>query len=122
MEILKFLLIVALIAFFIVRQARKNKAEQAENSPSAPAPGNFNPTERPQVKERKMAKPPLQASGQAKKAKNHYTPSVSEGARTTDATPTPPETEQPADTDFAIRSAEDARKAIVWSEILNRKY
>lgn len=122
MEILKFLLIVALIAFFIVREARKNKAEPAENSPSAPAPGNFNPTGRPQVKERKMAKPPLQASGQAKKAKNHYTPSVSEGARTTAPAPHSSEPEQATDTNFSIGSIEDARKAIIWSEILNRKY
>ena len=35
--------------------------------------------------------------------------------------PIPPADEN-ADTDYAIRSAEDARRAIVWSEILKRKY
>lgn len=121
MEILKFLIIVAIIAFAIVRQARKNKAGQSEKRPSTPAAGDFNPMQQPAVKEEKA---PLQrkASKQSKKTKAHYTEPASEGARTTAATPTPPEAEQATDTNLAIRSAEDARRAIIWSEILNRKY
>lgn len=121
MEILKFLLIVAIIAFAIVRQARKNKAGQPEKKPSAPPAGDFNPMHQPQVREEK-AKLQHKASKQSKKTKPHHAEPLSEGVRSTVPTPTLPEAEQATDTDFAIRSAEEARKAIIWSEILNRKY
>lgn len=121
MEILKFLLIVAIIAFAIVRQARKNKAARSDESPSAPVPGNFNPMGMPPVREEKEKHQP-KASGQAKKTKSIYAEPVAEGTRTTIPTPTPPEAEQVPEANFTIRSAEEARKAIIWSEILNRKY
>lgn len=121
MEILKFLLIVAIIAFAIVRQTRKNKAEQSDKRPSAPAPGHFNPMEAAPVKE-EITKPHRKASKQSKKTKANYTPSVSEGARITAPAPHSSEPEQATDTNFSIGSIEDARKAIIWSEILNRKY
>lgn len=121
MEILKFLLIVAIMAFAIVRQARKNKAATSEKSPAAPAPQTFDPMEKqkPRMKEEKT-KLQRKSSNQTKKV-----PPMdphSEGARATASPLTPPGPEQASHTDFAIGSAEDARKAIIWSEILNRKY
>lgn len=121
MEILKFLLIVAVIAFAIVRQARKSKSGQPEKRPSAPASGNFNPMEAAPVKE-EIAKPHRKASKQSKKTKANYMEPASEGARTTAPAPHSSEPEQATDTNFSIGSIEDARKAIIWSEILNRKY
>lgn len=121
MEILKFLLIVAIIAFAIVRQARKNKAAQSDKRQPAPVAGHFNPTEELSVKEKK-AKLQSKASGQAKKTKSIYGEPAAEGTRTTAPTSTSSETEQATGANFTISSAEEARKAIIWSEILNRKY
>lgn len=121
MEILKFLLIVAIIVFAIVRQAWKSKAEPSETDPSEPVPDSFDLLEeQPVLKEKVRLQ--RKTSQPTKKRKTDYRTTVEEGARTTASIPIPPAPEQPTETDFAIRSAEEARKAIIWSEILNRKY
>lgn len=140
-DIVKFLLVAAVIVFSIIRQANKNKSETREkpqrmpipdeidddavpvpeawgnpslpweNSPQTPPP----PPEPIHQTNTTQQSKPVQPSGISSKKKN-YQPILSPVEE--DSQPQP----SADDTDFTIHSAEEARKAIVWSEILNRKY
>lgn len=107
MDILKFLIIVAVIAIFIIKEARKNKVKSSGKPAPIPTPEQKNPIEIPTPPKKKISTPPIPKAHSPKK----------------DVTPPPPRIqEQEKESDIAIRSAKDARKAIIWSEILNRKY
>ena len=116
MDILKFLIIIAIIAIPIIKEARKNKAKQTGTPPPVPKkPAEvFLPGENNNASQR--------VSPKKKKEKIVH----AETAHAQTATPkTPSALTNPMpekESDIAIRSAEDARKAIIWSEILNRKY
>lgn len=121
-EILKFLLIAGVIIIAIIKQVSKSKAEQADKKSHIPVPMP-NPTD-------ETGAPVPDQWG------NVLTPKKTKKAK---ATPVQPATPPPAkkktlpatteseptlaeDSEFAIHSAEEARRAIIWSEILNRKY
>lgn len=137
-DILQFLLIASVIGIAIIRQVSKNKAEKTDANPRTPfpkgkeqqntettLPGNWEqwfPTEIKNEQPRaetvivaaaidsppKKEKPLKKSAYSSLDRKNNPTPEVS-----------PPEAEKQ---DFGIHSAEDARRAIIWSEILQRKY
>ncbi|MDE5711591.1 hypothetical protein [Bacteroides sp.] len=118
-DIFKFLLVVGFIAIGIVKQYKKEADKNAK--PDAPVPdltgndttyGGYIPEgpQKPQ-KARKAGK-----KGKAKAA--FQTPGNS-----THSAPPPTEPQESEEaSEFSIRSAEEARKAIIWSEILQRKY
>lgn len=117
MDILKFLIIIAVIAIPIIKEVRKNKAKQADTPPPMPKkpaevflPGEENDTLPKAFKKNKKQKT---TSTQTVRANTiaPATPLLSDDTPTTDQ-----------ETDIAIRSAEDARRAVIWSEILNKKY
>lgn len=114
-DIVKFLLVIGFIVIGIAKQYKKEADKEAEPDmpvPDEPLPdlqkgdttcGGYIPegpkTVKPVPKPRKA--PP----------------------RSAPATPPLAEPQTPEETsEFNIRSAEEARKAIIWSEILNRKY
>lgn len=104
MDILKFLIIVAVIAIFIIREARKNKVKSS-NKP-IPIPKEMDLIEISIPPKKKISPPPVTKAHSPKK----------------NVAPPPCIQEPEEESDIAIRSAEDARKAIIWTEILNRKY
>ena len=127
-DIFKFLLIIGIIVFGIARQAKKEAKKNADKRSAMPIPeaGNTLPENRndetyggfiPKGPEPEK----VTATKKASKASSRYTSSY---------TPTkqqipPQETavqETDATSEFNIRSTEEARRAIIWSEILQRKY
>ena len=115
-DVMQFLLIAGILAFGIFRQFNKEKNNKSENESSMPVPEfEYEPeSEEPVIIEKahKQTETPKPSAFQ-------------EGVRSTYAPPSPPKTNRKTDTgknDFSIRSAEEARRAIIWSEILRRKY
>ncbi|MBU3814773.1 MAG: hypothetical protein H9791_09800 [Candidatus Bacteroides intestinipullorum] len=132
-DILKFLLVAAVLIVAFVRQAKKEARKQTAPPPpvmpqpeitSSPLPeeskdqtyGGYipeGPAPEPQDPPRPKAKrKPAQTFAKTSPKQNISTP--------------PPPTATPVAkegaTDYQIRSAEEARRAIIWGEILTRKY
>ena len=123
-DVLKFLVIIAVIAVGIVKQY--NKEARKKNTTAAPA--GMPPV--PEDADTDSPLPPHRTTPEAEPfiprnaPAQPETPQPRREVRPTAAAPKPPipPADGNADTDYAIRSAEDARRAIVWSEILKRKY
>ena len=127
-DLLKFLLVAATVVIAIVKHVQDNaKKKEAQKPPS--------PTARPV--------PPFSAPEEADETYGGYIPAGPapepeapvrpkpvarpEGRRTTpqkplQTAPAPGALPETDDADYQLRSPEDVRRAIVWSEILNRKY
>ena len=102
-DIVKVLVIMAAFALPLIRQIKKSKTERSAQKPFVPIPD----TEEPEVlkvtrKYQPLHSQPTSQKVEVKKNKIETTPAN--------------------DPEFTIHSAEEARKAIIWSEILNRKY
>ena len=110
-DIFKFLFVIGIIAIGFVRQARKEAKTSTGNGPAMPMPYNgYNPEN-----------PGPEVSAPRKKAakKHKSAPKQPPVCPNTDnMSPEPTE----ASSQFEIHSAEEARKAIIWGEILQRKY
>ena len=121
----KFLLVVAVIAIGLVRRFKKESNKSADESPDIPMPDTDNPLpeywggdtyggfipEGPKPAEK--PKPVSRPSSKSKHASMRTSP------------PSPassPQESGEATSEYGIHSAEEARKAIIWSEILQRKY
>lgn len=120
-DIMQFLVIAGIIAFGVYRQFAKDKAKNAENTHPMPHP------------EYEMEVPTMTDFPQKRTPKKlKQQPLPQEGVRTTpnprlhnssDIAAAPlMEEEEIGDSEFSIHSAEEARRAIIWSEILQRKY
>lgn len=120
-DIMQFLVIAGIIAFGVYRQFAKDKAKNAENAQPMP---------RPEYEMETPAMPDSPQKRTPKKQRHHPLPQ--EGVRTTPnprlhsssdiATAPTIEVEEIGDSKYSIHSAEEARRAIIWSEILQRKY
>ena len=95
-DIVKVLVIMAAFALPLIRQIKKSKTERSAQKPFVPIPD----TEEPEVLKVTRKYQPLHSQPTSQKI----------------------ETTPANDPEFTIHSAEEARKAIIWSEILNRKY
>ncbi|WP_321334052.1 hypothetical protein [uncultured Bacteroides sp.] len=137
-DLLQFLLIVGIIGVAIIRQISKNKPEKADATPRTPSPKGED-DESPSLPggweqwfptEQKSAMPPVaheviapaattvQQRKKELSKKNAPLPPTKKNNQKQDSPPQTNNNEQ----DFGIHSAEDARRAIIWSEILQRKY
>ena len=116
-DIMQFLVVAGIIAFGVYRQFSKEKEKNAENGIPIPtnthAPETLAPLDVIKKQTKKHANKPLPL----------------EGVRTThtsvNSVISPPKEEKEPemnDSGFAIHSTEEARRAIIWSEILQRKY
>lgn len=123
-DFLKFLAIAGVIAFGIFKQFAKEKEKNAENERPVPAPS---------YETYEMELPPVVGTTRQQAPKPKYQKRLlpNEGVRTTytsqiPSTPaiSPPieVPEEASESEFSIHSAEEARRAIIWSEILQRKY
>ena len=135
-DFLQFLVIIGVIVIGIIRQANKNKAgKQPDATPRIPSG---------QEKETMETRPIFPTNGEqwfpTQTFPAHRTESseikvskIRKQKTFKQSTSPPPEkrideiqevSRQPeiGENDFSLSSAEDARKAIIWSEILRRKY
>lgn len=117
-DVLQFLLIAGILAFGIFKQFNKEKAKKQEKRSPMSAPEyeyepEFEETVRFEESKRKRTVHPKPALPK-------------EGVRSTYVPTTRPKTSKKAETtgkkEFSIRSTEEARRAIIWSEVLRRKY
>lgn len=121
----KFLLVAAVIVIGLVRQFKKDSNKSADKNPDMPMPDVDNPLpeywggdtyggfipEGPKPEEK-----PKPVSGPYSKSK-HASMRISPPSPAS-----PPQESDEATSGYGIHSAEEARKAIIWSEILQRKY
>ena len=145
-DILQFLLIAGIIVIGIVKQFKKEAKKNADNSPLCPCRTltlTMTHCPFPKAGERLMAdispKVPNRNRNpfpQLKKNTNSLLQNIFFGGDPANTSPKPitappkqkisppPSVQQKPETDseYAIHSAEEARKAIIWSEILQRKY
>lgn len=119
-DIIQYLLLFAVVLIFMTKKAKKEVAEGPSDLPDGPY----------DVEAGSDATDYTIEVGETPVCPPRYTPPASPTPPATSTqrpTPTPPASIRPTDTDeptseYAIRSAEEARKAIIWSEILHRKY
>ena len=107
-DIFKFLFVIGIIAIGFVRQARKEAKTSTGNGPAMPMPDAESPF-------------PENWNGVPYNGYNPENPGPEVPPvcpNTDNMSPEPTE----ASSQFEIHSAEEARKAIIWGEILQRKY
>lgn len=136
-DVFKFLLVAVVIVIGLVRQFKKEAKKKSANKPVVPIPntgmddnsfppytarrgtyGGYIP-EGPQTMEQSGGKKGGTAMkpGSPKAATSLYTP-----IQPQDSPPIVETSESDERTEYGIHSAEEARRAIIWSEILQRKY
>lgn len=126
-EVFKFLSIIAIIVVGIVMQVRKEAKKNAGSAPGMPmdnAPSGLPDYGPDETYGGFIPQGPKPATAPAAK-KNKKSSSRIQSTLPPQPKETPPaEVTQDADnpSEFSIRSAEEARHAIIWSEILQRKY
>ncbi|MBD9094431.1 MAG: hypothetical protein EGQ20_18170 [Bacteroides oleiciplenus] len=144
--ILQFLLIAGIIVIGIVKQFKKEAKKNADNSPAMPIPeedmddtampipqgwGKTYGGYIPEGPEQEPEPAPIAKKEYQFSASKHIFGRDSEDVHPQHAatppkqkiSPPPPASQNPAtDSEYSIHSAEEARKAIIWSEILQRKY
>ena len=124
-DIFKFLFVIGIIAIGFVRQVRKEAKTSTGNGPAMPMPDAESPFPEnwngvpyngynPENPGPEVSAPRKKAAKKHKSAPKQ--PPVC--PNTDNMSPEPAE----ASSQFEIHSAEEARKAIIWGEILQRKY
>lgn len=81
------------------------------------------PLHYPYGEQHEAPQPTAQPYSSAEQPTGRHRKNASSAARPTSPPPAPPIAAEPeAESEYAIRSAEEARRAIIWGEILQRKY
>ena len=139
-DILKFLLVVAVITLGIARQSAKKTKKETHRDFDIPTPDSGCPQpelwengsdgshipERAETKTEPTAyvfqsSTPRKQPG-SKKQTSQWRPETSSHTSYITTPQVPDLQDANEESEFSIRSAEEARKAIIWSEILRRKY
>lgn len=120
-DIMQFLVIAGIIAFGVYRQYAKEQAKKSGNEHSMPLPKSemeapMMPPPPPKQTVKKEKQQPLPVEG----VRTTHNPRSHNSSNTAAAPPV--QKEEAGDNEFSIHSAEEARRAIIWSEILQRKY
>ncbi|WP_373734734.1 hypothetical protein [Bacteroides heparinolyticus] len=138
-DFFKFLLVMSVIVIGIVKQFKKEAQKNADKKPAMPMPeANFplpeyqnEDTDRDFIPEEPETEPEFMHRPSAKPNKQPRHKKQPFQSKTSASSPSPinaspPPISDPQDcdetSDFGIHSVEEARKAFVWSEILQRKY
>ncbi|MDR0989392.1 MAG: hypothetical protein LBM06_08045 [Prevotellaceae bacterium] len=119
-DIMQFLIVLGVIAIGIYQQYKKEAAKKASERSVLPAPPTATPRQAPASSRRKRESflPTGDATTSSLTGSVSASPCTPNTSISPISTPPQPETES----DYAIHSAEEARRAIIWSEILQRKY
>jgi hypothetical protein len=136
-DLFKFLLVAAVIAIGLVRQFKKEAKKNSESKPVMPLPdtdmnddvfppysdqgntyGGYIPQGPPMTKQSTEENVTRPIRSKSKKATTSSYTSI-QTAKSSPIT----EIKEPDETsEYGIHSAEEARRAIIWSEIIQRKY
>ena len=113
-DVFKFLLVAAVIVIGLVKQFKKEANKNADKSPDIPMPDVDNPL-------------PEYWGGDTYGGFIPGGPKPAEKPKPVSKASPPSPASRPQESDevtseYGIHSAEEARKAIIWSEILQRKY
>ncbi|TWV10413.1 hypothetical protein FQ707_13105 [Bacteroidaceae bacterium HV4-6-C5C] len=124
-DVLKFLFIAGIILIGIARQVRKDK-EAGKKTLTLPTIPNRDKVEEQHAPTANVIKKPAKVASQRYAtdsfAGSSYQPTISTLSTPTTTLSNNTTQAAEAESDFSIRSIEEARKAIIWSEILRRKY
>ena len=123
-DVFKFLLVAAVMVIGLVKQFKKEANKNADKSPDIPMPDVDNPLPEYWGGDTYGGFIP-EGPKPAEKPKPVSKPSPSSTLPMTVSPPSPASRPQESDevtSEYGIHSAEEARKAIIWSEILQRKY
>ncbi len=136
-DIFKFLFVIAIIAVGFIRQAKKEAKKKAANSPTMPRKENPVPESwndgtyggfipegpQPEVTIIPEKKEKHKSSKSKSFIPTHTTGTFSDRTDSSSNYNSPPTSiEADEKSEFEIHSVEEARRAIIWSEILQRKY
>ena len=122
-DIFKFLFVIGIIAIGIAKQVKKEKEKQTAKKTPAPTIPPYK-----EMQKKVLAPPPATKTERGKESPRPFltgTPESTSHYRPVSPAPTKQEdTAQPIKNspDFNVHSVEEVRKAIIWSEILQRKY
>jgi hypothetical protein len=123
-DIFKFLLVIGTIVFGIVRQVKKEAKKNAGQRSAVPIPDTKNKL--PENRDDETyggfipKGPELENITITEKKSSHRTNTP---LKKKFSSPVPEEVQETDEvSEFNIRSTEEARRAIIWSEILQRKY
>ena len=134
-DFLKFVLVAAVLVVAFIQQTRKETQKKKKNAPRPPVMPQPEPVSSPLPEGQESqtyggyipeGPAPEPAAPPRPKAKRKAAQTFAEAKpKQNIATASPPvatpDTENDA-SDYSIHSAEEARRAIIWSEILTRKY
>ncbi len=116
-DILKFLFVAIVLGVAFVQHIRKETAQKASKKALEPAPGETIP----ERQHASMSRP--KKNGAYDRGAHKGKPvATGEAVRCPDSTMRKETDPQNVEEDYGIRSVEEARRAMVWSEILARKY
>ena len=128
-DVLKFLLVAAVLVMAFIRQVRKEAQKKAPQQPAVPLPDEASPLPHPEKEDHTYGGYIPQGPAPEPKPAPRPRPMLNlEGQRTTrtrqpeKSDKAPSLQEKAGDEDFRIQSVEEARRAIIWGEILSRKY
>jgi len=138
-DFFKFLLVMSVIVIGIVKQFKKEAQKNADKKPAMPMPDantslpeyQYEDTDRefipegPETEPEFIYRPSAKPNRQTHDRKQSFQPETSASSSSSINVSSPPisDSQDSGDTsDFGIHSAEEARKAFVWSEIFRRKY
>ena len=117
-DFLKFVLVAAVLVVAFIQQTRKEAQKKKKNAPRPPVMPQPEPVSSP-LPEGPASEPPTPPRPKTKR--NPARTFAKAEPKQNIPVPPPPATED-GTTDYQIHSAEEARRAIIWSEILTRKY
>lgn len=130
-DFLKFVLVAAVLVVAFIQQTRKEAQKKKKNAPRPPVMPQPEPVSSPlpegqesqtyggYIPEGPASEPPTPPRPKPKR--NPARTFAKAEPKQNIPVPPPPATED-GTTDYQIHSAEEARRAIIWSEILTRKY
>lgn len=146
-DVFKFLFVAGVIIFSIVKQARKEAKKNADNAPDMSMPDEATPLpenwgegtyggyipEGPKAEAIPVEEAPVRPKRRKKHSPKPFIPPRNIDSASHRSTSSSFQNASPPDNsslenvptpnaDFDIRSIEEVRKAIIWSEILQRKY
>lgn len=132
-DVFKFLFVIIIIAVGFIRQAKKEAKKKAANNPAMPRKENPLPESWndetyggyiPEGPQPEVAVIPEKK--EKYKSSKSFTPTTGTFADRIDSSANynspPTSIEADEKSEFEIHSVEEARRAIIWSEILQRKY
>lgn len=124
MEFIQVIIFVAVIAFVIYNNLQKEKAKERKRNPAQPVNAPMPHAPESPFLDGEEQEPPMTRLRRQQHEPNAATAQQHQPRRNPPraTVPAAKKTAQPAREEISLRSAAEARKAFIYSEIFNRKY